>query len=111
MIIRSVRIEFEAKLAAADAHRATGKIECKAYGDGERALRARLRDLDDVAPDCSLRLFVNDRMIGDLQRTRNKAELKLDSRLRDAVPNVSAGDQAEIRCGELIVSRGRFYED
>lgn len=111
MIIRSVREEFEAKLAAADAHGASGKIECKTYGDGERALKARLRNLDGVVPDCPLQLFVNDRMVGALQRTKNRAELKLDSRQRDAVPNISIGDRAEIRCGEKIVSRGVFYED
>ena len=111
MAIRLVSKEFEAKLMPVGAQSSTGKIECKTYGDGERALRARVRDLDGVAPEYLLQLYVNGLHVGDLVRTRDKAELRLDSRQGDTVPAIVADDSAEIRSGELILACGIFDED
>ena len=111
MAIRLVSKEFEAKLMPVGAQNSTGKIECKSYGDGERALRARIRDLGGVAPEYLLQLYVNGLHVGDLVRTRDKAELRLDSRQGDTVPAIVADDSAEIRSGELILTRGIFDED
>lgn len=111
MAIRRVAEEHEAKLLAVGAQSASGKIECKTYEDGKRALRARIRELNDVSSDYPLRLFVNDIAVGELKRTRNKAELELDSREGDPIPTIVADDQAQIRSGELILAQGSFYED
>ena len=111
MAIRRVNKEHEAKLMPVGSQSATGKIECKCFADGARALRARVRDLDRVSSDYPLRLFVNNVAIGDLERTRNKAELEFDSREGDTIPTVSAGDEAQIRSGELILTQGVFYVD
>jgi len=111
MAIRRVLKEYEAKLAAVTSRTATGKIECKTYGDGAVALRARIRGLGDVAADYPLRLFVNNVAVGDLERTRDKAELELDSRDGHPIPALGAGDEAQLRSGELILSQGIFYED
>ncbi len=111
MAIRRVNTEYESKLTPVGAQSATGKVECKFYSDGDSALRARIRDLGDVTPEHTLRLFINDVPIGVLERTRNKAELEIDSREGALVPSISAGDEAEIRSGELILTRGIFYED
>ena len=111
MAIRRVIKEYEAKLAAVASQSASGKIECKTYGDGAVALRVRIRDLDDVAPDYPLRLFVNNVAVGALERIRDKAELELNSRDGHSIPAVGAGDEAQLRSGELIISQGVFYED
>lgn len=70
-----------------------------------------MSNLGDVAPEYPLQLFINDALIGNLERTRNKAELELDSRDGDLVPDCASGDVVEIRSGELILTRGAFYED
>lgn len=111
MAIRRISTEYEAKLKPVGAQSASGKIECKTYADGERALRVRIRELASVSPDYPLRLFVNDIAIGELARSRNKAELELDSRQRDPIPTIAAGDEAAIHSGELILVQGVFYED
>lgn len=111
MAIRRIVQEYEAKLTPVGAQSVTGKIECKTYGDGERALEVKVRDLGDVAPDYPLQLFINDTLIGDLKRTRNKAELEQDSRDGEPVQSCSAGDEIEIRSGELILTSGVFYVD
>ncbi len=111
MAIRRVIKEYEARLTAVGAQSTTGKIEHKTYGDNVRALRLRIRDLGGVASDFPLRLFINDVPVGELERTRNKAALQLDSRQGITVPTIVAGDEAEIRSGELILTRGIFYED
>ena len=49
--------------------------------------------------------------VGDLVRTRDKAELRLDSRQGDTVLTIVADDRAEIRSGDLILTRGIFDED
>ena len=111
MAIRRVSKEYEAKLSAVGAQSAAGKIEYKKYDDGERALRSRIRGLNDISSDYPLRLFVNNIAVGELERTRNKAELELDSREGNPIPTISAGDHAQIRSGELILTQGCFYED
>ena len=109
MSIRLVTLEYEAKLAPFDGHRGTGKIERKTYDDGHAALKARLRDLDNSAGD--LELFIGERSVGLLARARKKAELELDSRDGDNVPEVRAGDLAEIWAGVDVIARGQFIED
>jgi hypothetical protein len=111
MAIRRIVEEYEAKLTPVGAQHVTGKIECKTYGDGERALNVKVRDVGDVAPEYPLQLFINDTLIGELKRTRNKAELELDSRDGDPLPICSAGDEVELRSGELIMTSGVFYID
>lgn len=111
MAIRRVEQEFEATLAAAGAQKVTGKVEGKRYGNGGDALRVRVRDLDDVALDHPLQLFINGVAVGDVERTRNKAELRLDSRQGHSLPEVGAGDRAEIRSGTLVLAHGTFVED
>ncbi|NNE84001.1 MAG: hypothetical protein HKN28_08535 [Alphaproteobacteria bacterium] len=111
MAIRRIAQEHEAKLTSVGAQSVAGKVECKTYGDGERALEAKVRDLGDVAPEYPLQLFLNDALVGELERTRNKAELELDSRDGDPVPSCAAGDRVELRSGELILTSGVFYVD
>lgn len=74
-------------------------------------LPGRGRDLGGVAPEYLLQLFVNGMHVGELVRTRDIAELRLDSRHGDTVPAIVADDRAEIRSGELILTRGIFDED
>jgi len=109
--IRRISNEVEAKLTPHGSQSTTGKIECKTYGDSTGALRARVRNLSNVASDYPLRLFVNNIAIGDLERTRDKAELELDSREGNPIPTIVAGDEAQIRSGDLVLSQGTFYED
>ncbi len=111
MTIKTVVEEYEAKLEPAGAQRCHGKIECKTYGNGERALKVRVRDIGDIAAEYPLRLFVNDALIGELVRTGKKAELNWSSRQGDSIPTVSAADETQIRSGDLALASGIFYED
>ena len=109
MAIRLVTLEFEARLAALDGHGGSGKIERKTYDDGHTALKARVRDLDDTSGE--LELYINESSVGLLKRARKRAELELDSRDGDAVPEVKSGDIAEVWAGVEVISRGQFVED
>jgi len=51
------------------------------------------------------------RIVTGLIDTGRLAELRLDSRHGDTIPAIVADDRAEIRSGELILTRGIFDED
>ncbi len=111
MAFRIVVEEFEAKFAPQGEQCGSGKIEYKVYRDGGCTLRAKLRALDRVAPDRPLALYINGALVGALERSRNNADYRADSRKGGRLPAVAAGDLAEIRAGETTVNRATFIAD
>lgn len=109
MAIRIAILEYEAKLAPVNGHSGSGKVERKTYDDGNEAMRARYRENDSRASE--LELYINERSVGILNRSKKKAELMLDSCNGDTVPEVKTGHKVELWSGVDVIAAGQFAED
>ena len=114
MGFRRRNYEFEADLYKVPTpwlfRREMGELERTSYQDGEGRLKISVRGVD--APDgATVAIVVNDKAIAELSLEKGRTKRVLSSNDGDAIPDVEAGQEVEIRLLGNVVLTGVFKLD
>lgn len=111
---RRVESEFEARLTPVagrpPASGAEGKVERKRYADGAERLKLRCKGIG--LPDGSrLSLMIAGRAVAEVEVRGGRVRLDIDNAAKHAIPEVEAGDFAELCVDGKSIVQGGFRRD
>ncbi len=111
---RRVLEEFEADLYKVPMPRffrvEKGELERKKYADGEERLEIAFRGAD--APDgAHVSVYIDGAPVCQIEVRRGRGRGQLSTMAGEAVPEVKAGQVAEVRYQERVLLRGTFQPD
>jgi len=114
MAIRTVKKELEAKLfpvgQSSFFSRPRGIIERKIYGKGSERLKILISNFK-VPDGDEVEIVIGDNLLSTLKIKKGSAKLDLKSEDGNTIPQISAGESAEIRHNNNVIVKGKFTID